>query len=162
MSLEYIKTTKNKTPAAAIEASTISSTQMACKAAEMALVRSCISKDQVGLIIAGGCTPEMLIPSEACRIAALLEMNVLAFDVNAACTSFMVQLKIIDDLKPESLPEFILVVCVEAIPNGAGLSDCGHTVRGSGFRDGYVRMYEHIRNCFAHAIERRRGLQAEP
>jgi 3-oxoacyl-[acyl-carrier-protein] synthase III len=123
LSLEYIKTTRNKTPAAAIEASTISSTQMACKAAEMALVRSCISKDQVGLVIAGGCTPEMLIPSEACRIAALLEMDVVAFDVNSACTSFMVQLKIIDDLKPETLPEFILVVCAEAFTRAVDYSD---------------------------------------
>jgi hypothetical protein len=96
------------------------------------------------------------------RAWTLIAHGLDVFDVNAARTSFMVQLKIIDDLKPESLPEFILVVCIEAIPNGAGLSDCGHTVRGSGFRDGHVRMYEHIRNCFAHAIERRRGLQAEP
>jgi hypothetical protein len=34
--------------------------------------------------------------------------------------------------------------------------------QGVWIRDGYARMYEHIQNCFAHAVERRRSLETEP
>lgn len=108
--LEYLRATKNADPRAALEAATLSNAQTGAQAARMALARAGLRADQVGLVVAGGCSPDECIPAEANRIAAELSIDAPAFDLNAACSSFGAQLHFLSGMRPERLPEFVLVV----------------------------------------------------
>ncbi len=112
LSLDYIRETRNADPRAATEASSYTNSQTGARAARMALERARIEPDQVGLVVAGGCSPQWLIPAEACSIAAELGIRAPAFDINSACSSFIAQLTVLDRMGP-SLPDFVLVVTPE-------------------------------------------------
>jgi 3-oxoacyl-[acyl-carrier-protein] synthase III len=62
------------------------------------------------MVVAGGCAPDECIPAEACRIAQLLGIEAPALDLNSACSSFCAQLYFLEGMRPERLPDFILVV----------------------------------------------------
>jgi 3-oxoacyl-[acyl-carrier-protein] synthase-3 len=108
--LAYLRETKNADPRAALEAATLSNAQTGAMAARMALARAGIGPEQIGMVIAGGCSPDECIPAEANRIAAELSIDAPAFDLNAACSSFGAQLHLLSGMRPERLPEFVLVV----------------------------------------------------
>lgn len=123
LSLEYIRQTRNSDPRAAAEASTIPSTEMARRAVEHALCRATLDPGAIQMVVAGGCCPEMLIPAEASRVAAALGIDAVAFDLAAACASFAAQVHFISQMRPESLPDFILLVSVEAFTHAINYSD---------------------------------------
>jgi 3-oxoacyl-[acyl-carrier-protein] synthase-3 len=123
MSLDYIRETRNLDTRASAEASTTSTVDMAREATLCALRRAGLDARAIKMVIAGGCCPEMLIPAEACRLAATLEMPALAFDVSAACASFAAQVHFISLVRPEALPDFILVLNVEAFTRAINYSD---------------------------------------
>lgn len=123
MSLDYLRTTRNADTRAAAEASTTSTTEMGRQAAELALQRAGLEPGAVQMVIAGGCCPEMLIPAEASRVAAALGISAMAIDVAAACSSFIAQLHFISLMRPETLPDFILVISVEAFTRTINYSD---------------------------------------
>lgn len=108
--LDYIKETKNRDVRAAKEAATLSNAQTGAAAAKHALERAGLKPSDIGMVIAGGCSPDECIPAEACRVAEQLGINAPSFDLNAACSSFCAQLHLLDSMKPEKLPEFILIV----------------------------------------------------
>ena len=87
MPLDYIRDTHNSDPSMALEATLYSHADTGKRAAEMALARAGIEKDQIGLVIAGSSRPEMSSPADACAIAEALELEVPSFDINSACTS---------------------------------------------------------------------------
>jgi 3-oxoacyl-[acyl-carrier-protein] synthase-3 len=60
--------------------------------------------------VAGGCTPDECIPAEANRIAEALGIEAPALDLNSACSSFCTQLYFLEGMRPERLPDFVLVV----------------------------------------------------
>lgn len=67
--------------------------QMSYEAAKIALEQSGLSAEEIDLIIVGTITSDYITPSTACEVQALLGAdNAMAFDVNAACTGFMVAL----------------------------------------------------------------------
>jgi 3-oxoacyl-[acyl-carrier-protein] synthase-3 len=123
LSLDYIRQTRNLDARAAAEGSTTSTTEMARKAAELALHRASLEPSAIQMVIAGGCCPEMLIPAEASRVAAILGINAMAFDVSAACASFVAQVHFVSQMRPESLPDYVLVVSVEAFTRTVNYSD---------------------------------------
>jgi 3-oxoacyl-[acyl-carrier-protein] synthase III len=123
LGLDYIRQTRNRDTRAAAEAATTSATDMACHAATYALHRAGIDASAIQMVIAGGCCPEMLIPAEACRLAAALGIRAVAFDMAAACASFAAQVHLVSLMKPEALPEFILLVNVEAFTRTINYSD---------------------------------------
>lgn len=128
MSLDYIRRTRNRDTRAAAEGSTVSTMDMGREAAQMALRRAGISASDIGMVIAGGCTPEMLIPAEGSRVAAALGIEAQALDVQAACASFATQVHFLNHMRPETLPEFILVVSVEAFTRTINYADRGSAV----------------------------------
>jgi 3-oxoacyl-[acyl-carrier-protein] synthase-3 len=67
-----------------------------------------LKPSDIGMVVAGGCAPEMSIPSEACRIAQALGIEAPSFDLNSACSSFGAQLHFLS--KQADLPKFVLVV----------------------------------------------------
>ncbi len=108
--LDYIRQTKNRDVRAALEAATYSNAQTGQKAAELALSRAGLKPSDIGMVIAGGCSPDECIPAEACRIAERLGIDAPAMDLNAACSSFGAQLHWLTGMRPERLPDFVLVV----------------------------------------------------
>jgi 3-oxoacyl-[acyl-carrier-protein] synthase III len=123
MSLDYIRTTRNIDTRAASEASTTSTTEMARQATMLALQRASLEPTAIQMVIAGGCCPEMLIPAEASRVAAALGLSTVAFDLSAACSSFVAQMHFLSQMRPEALPDFILIVSVEAFTRAINYSD---------------------------------------
>ena len=111
--LGYIMETKNSDPRAANEASLYSNAQTGSFATKDALAKADLSLDQIGMVIAGGCSPQHLIPAEACSIACELGLEVPAFDLSSACSSFAVQLTQLLHMRPETLPDYILVINAE-------------------------------------------------
>lgn len=114
LDLDYVRTTKNRDLRAAREASSHTNAQLGALAAEMAIARAGISKSDVGMVIAGGSVPESLTPADAAYVARELGIEAPVFDVNSACTSFLVQVNLLAMMRPEALPEFVLVVVPEA------------------------------------------------
>ncbi len=58
------------------------------EAVDLALQRAGMGRDEVDLVIAGGCTPTSLIPTDSATYAHRLGMNVPCIDFNSACSSF--------------------------------------------------------------------------
>jgi 3-oxoacyl-[acyl-carrier-protein] synthase-3 len=123
LSLDYIKTTKNKDTRAAIEASMYTNPQTGGFAARMALERASLKPEDIGMVISGSSVPDYTIPAEAAIVAAELGIDVSCFDLNSACSSFGVQLKYLSDIKPETLPPYILVVNPESFTRTIDYSD---------------------------------------
>ena len=123
MPLDYIRDTRNSDPSMALEAALYSHADTGKRAAEMALVRAGIEKDQIGLVIAGSSRPEGSSPADACAIAGALELEVPSFDVNSACTSMWAALYMLSMMREESLPEFILLVTPESLTTTVDYSD---------------------------------------
>ncbi|MGA2697561.1 MAG: ketoacyl-ACP synthase III [Terriglobales bacterium] len=128
LSLDYIRRTRNQDTRASAEGSTISTIDMGREAAQIALRRAGLAASDVGMVIAGGCTPEMLIPAEASRVAAALGIEVQALDVQAACASFATQVHFLNQMRPEALPDFVLIVSVEAFTRTINYGDRGSAV----------------------------------
>jgi 3-oxoacyl-[acyl-carrier-protein] synthase-3 len=110
LSLDYISKTRNQDPRAAREASDYNNAQTGAIAALRAISRAGIEASDIGMVIAGGCSPQYSIPSEACMIAAEIGIEVPAIDLNAACSSFAMQLHFINSMRAEATPDFILLV----------------------------------------------------
>ncbi len=110
LSLDYIRTTRNANPAAAPEASQYTNAQTGALAARRALANAGLTAGDIGLVLAGSCTPQSSCPAEACTIAAQLDIDAQGMDVNSACSSLAAQLYMLSMMRPEALPDFVLVV----------------------------------------------------
>jgi 3-oxoacyl-[acyl-carrier-protein] synthase III len=108
--LDYIRTTRNKDPRGAVEAATMSNAQTGAAAAKLALARAGLTSKDIGMVLAGGCSPDECIPAESNRIAAELNIDAPCIDVSAACSSFCAQLWFLDGMKPERMPDYVLLV----------------------------------------------------
>lgn len=113
LSLDYIASTRNADPRQAAAASTHTNAQTGALAARMALERAGLTPADVGLVWAGGCSPQHTIPAEACKIAAELGLQVPGVDVGSACSTFAAQMHMLAGMRPESLPDYILLVSPE-------------------------------------------------
>jgi len=133
--LDYIRTTRNREPRAAAAAALYTNAETGRRAAELAIARAGVSRADIGLLVAGSSAGDTVTPAEACNIAAALDLDVPAFDVNSACTSFFVQLYLLDLMRPEALPPFVLVVVPEAVTRAVDYSDRATAVL---FGDGAV------------------------
>jgi len=121
--LDYIRETKNKDPREAFDAGLYNNAQTGAEAACMALDRAGLEPEDIGLVISGSSAPDNHSPAEAVTIAAELGIDVPCFDINSACTSFGMQINLLDQMKPEALPPFILVVNPENLTRFIDYSD---------------------------------------
>jgi 3-oxoacyl-[acyl-carrier-protein] synthase III len=133
--LDYIRTTRNRDPRAAADAALYTHAETGRRAAELAIARAGVSRADIGLVVAGSSASDTVTPAEACNIARALDLDVPAFDVNSACTSFFVHLHLLDLMRPEALPAFVLVVVPEAVTRAIDYSDRATAVL---FGDGAV------------------------
>ena len=121
--LDYIRETRNRDPRAAFDASLHTNAEMGARAAEIAISRAGIGRQDIGLVVAGSSAPDTVSPAEACNVASALGLDVLAFDVHSACTSFLALLYMLGIARPEELPPFVLVVATEGMTRTTDYSD---------------------------------------
>ena len=113
--LDYIRETRNADLRAAPEAAEYGNTELGARAAGLALERAGIAPGDVGQLVCGSSAPDSLAPAEACTLARELGIEAPAFDLNSACTSFWLALHLLSGMRPERLPDFVLVVSVDSL-----------------------------------------------
>lgn len=111
--LDYIRETKNRDVRAAQGAARYTNAETGKRAAEMALARAGLRAKDIGLVVAGSCSPDECIPATACRVAQALDIDTPGVDISGACASFGAQLHWLASMRPERLPEYVLLVCPE-------------------------------------------------
>jgi len=121
--LEYIRTTRNRDPRAALEASLYTNAQLARPAAELALTRAGLSVNDIGLVLVGTSAADTASPAEACNVACELGIETPALDVNSACTSLFAQLYVLSMMQPEKLPTFVLVTAPDSLTRTVNYED---------------------------------------
>jgi 3-oxoacyl-[acyl-carrier-protein] synthase-3 len=128
---------------------------MAKAAAERALQASGVTALELDSIIVATCTPDRLLPSQACDLQALLgATNAAAFDVSAACTGFMYALNVAEGLVASEQAGTILVVAAEKLTSivdwtdrttavlfgdGAGATVVRRSAKGRGILSSYMK-----------------------
>lgn len=72
------------------------SSDLGARAAQVAIDRAGIAKEDIDLVICATVTPDYLcMPSTACLIASKLDLPpVMAYDISAACTGFVYALSV--------------------------------------------------------------------
>jgi 3-oxoacyl-[acyl-carrier-protein] synthase-3 len=123
LSLDYIKTTRNQDPRMAHEAASMTATDLGVKAAELALKKTGITAQQVGMVIVNCCTPRDTIPGEAVRIAERLGCPGLAFDVYTACPAFALHIDFLRNYNESKLPEFVLCISTAVMTQHVNYND---------------------------------------
>ncbi|HVY44782.1 MAG TPA: ketoacyl-ACP synthase III, partial [Minicystis sp.] len=119
--LDYIRATKNKDLRAGQEAARYSNAQTGAFAAKMAIERAGIKPEDIGMVIAGDCSPDTCIPAEGARIARELGLAVPAFDLHSACSTFGAQVHFLSQM--QDAPEYVLVVSPENTTRVTDFSD---------------------------------------
>jgi 3-oxoacyl-[acyl-carrier-protein] synthase III len=121
--LDYIRATKNADVRAAAEAALHDNADTGARAAELAMARAGVGPEQIGLVLSGGCGTDYAIPSDASRIAARLGIAAPALDLSSACSSFGAHLHFVSSMRPEALPDFILIVSPENTTRAVDYTD---------------------------------------
>src|SRR6187431_508085 len=89
---------------------------IAAKAAKIALERANISPEQVDLIIVATITPDMPFPSTACLVQQKIgAVRCAAFDMEAACSGFIYALEIGQQFVMSQTYETVLVIGAEKL-----------------------------------------------
>ena len=113
--LDYIRSTRNQDPRAALEAARYDNATLGARAADLALRRAGVSIDAIGLLVCGSSAADTTTPAEACNVACALGLEAPALDVSSACTSFLAQLHLLAAMRPEALPDLVLLVVPESM-----------------------------------------------
>jgi 3-oxoacyl-[acyl-carrier-protein] synthase-3 len=121
--LDYIRETKNAEPRDAMDAALYSNAEIGRRATEIAISRAGIEKSDVGMLIGGTSLMDTTSPAESCNIAQALGLEVPAFDVNSACTSFYVQLYLLSKMQPDLLPDYIVIAVTDCLTKAVDYSD---------------------------------------
>jgi 3-oxoacyl-[acyl-carrier-protein] synthase III len=120
--LDYLRATKNADPRATDEAALYTNAEIGAAAGRMALERAGISPKDVGMVVAGSSSPTNCVPAEACTVARELGLEVPAFDINSACSTFGSQLHFLSHMAT-ALPDYVLCVVVETMTRVGDYSD---------------------------------------
>ena len=128
---------------------------MAKAAAERALEASGVAPLDLDTIVVATCTPDRLLPSQACDVQALLgASNAAAFDVAAACTGFIYGLNVAEGLLASEQAGTVLVVASEKLTSimdwtdrttavlfgdGAGAAVMRRSTNGRGILSTYMK-----------------------
>jgi 3-oxoacyl-[acyl-carrier-protein] synthase III len=120
--LDYIRSTRNKDLRAGQEAALYSNAETGRRAALLALERAGLSPKDIGMVIAGGCSPDTCIPAEAARVAKLLGISAPSFDLHSACSTFGAHVHFLSQMA-DRLPDYVLLVCPENTTRVTDFSD---------------------------------------
>jgi len=121
--LDYIRETRNRDPRAAAEAALETQAVLTARAARMALARAGLQPADVGLVVCGGSAPDTSAPAEACNAARELGIAAPALDVASACTSLFAQLRLLNGMRDDALPDFVLALAVDTLTRTVDYAD---------------------------------------
>lgn len=121
--LDYIRDTRNRDLRAAAEATGYTTADLGARAARVAIARAGVDPAQIGLVISGSSAPDFLSPADACNVARELGLEVPAFDVNSACTSFLAQMHLLFLMDPARVPDFVLLVAPDSLTKTVDYTD---------------------------------------
>ncbi|MGD2070731.1 MAG: beta-ketoacyl-ACP synthase III [Gemmatimonadota bacterium] len=97
-----------------IAADEVGASDMGADAARKAMEVAGVSRGEVDMLIVSTATPDRLLPSTACDLQALLDLeNALAFDVSAACSGWLYGLSLAEGYIHAGRGEIALVVAAE-------------------------------------------------
>ena len=89
---------------------------MAKAAAERVLEETGLTPPDLDAVVVATCSPDRLLPSQACDLQAILgAKNAAAFDVGAACTGFLYALNVAAGLVAAEQARYVLVVASEKL-----------------------------------------------
>jgi 3-oxoacyl-[acyl-carrier-protein] synthase-3 len=89
----------------------VATSQLGTQAAVVAIERAGITSDEIGLIIVGTVTPDMMFPSTACLIQKNIGAhNAWGFDISAACSAFTYSVTVASQLVATGAHDYALVV----------------------------------------------------
>ena len=103
--------------------------ELQCRALKAALQDTGLTGSDLSLIICASVTPEMMCPSNACRVAA--EVNAKpagAFDLVAACCGFVYAMNVADSLIRSGFYKTIAVIGCDAMSKLTDRSDRGTSI----------------------------------
>ena len=102
-----------------------STSDLGVKAAEVAIKRAGIAKEEIDLIICATLSPDhFCMPSTACVIAGKLGINdVMAFDVSAACSGFVYMLSMAKAFIESGAKKNVLLIGAEKISSVVDYTD---------------------------------------
>ena len=146
--LDYIRATKNVDIRGAQEAALYSNAETGRRAALMALERAGIKASDIGMVIAGGCTPDTCIPAEGARIAKALGISGPAFDLHSACSTFGAQVHLVNQMGANA-PDYVLVVSPENSTRVMNFSDRSSSVLFGDATSAAVISTKHPSRCRA-------------
>ncbi len=91
------------------------SSDLGAKAAQVAITRAGIAKEDIDLVICATVTPDYLcMPSTACLIASKLNLPpVMAYDISAACTGFVYALSVAKAFIESGMKKNVLIIGAE-------------------------------------------------
>ena len=103
------------------------SSDLGAKAAELAIERAGIAKEDIDLVVCATVTPDYLcMPSTACLIASKLDLPpVQAFDVSAACTGFVYAVSIAKAYIESGMKKNVLIIGAETYTSILDYTDRG-------------------------------------
>jgi len=105
---EYLKTTRNSDVSQAVHVASETPTDLAERAATLAVERAGISFDEIGLILGASATPLQTTPSEAQRLGARLDLKIPAYDLYGGGGDIALQLATLRSWKPTKVPKYVL------------------------------------------------------
>lgn len=147
---------------------------MAKGAAEQVLADTGLGPLDLDAIVVATCSPDRLLPSQACDVQALLgAKNAAAFDVQAACTGFLYALNVAEGLVAAEQARHVMVVASEKLTtitdwtdrttavlfgDGAGATLVRPSTNGRGILSRYLKSD----GSLAHLLYRPGGGAAHP
>lgn len=98
---------------------------MASKAAEQALIAAGLHADDIDLIIVATCTPDHFFPGVACHVQYALKIKkpIPAFDVGAACSGFVYVMDIAKQYIASGTAKHVLVIGSETMSRAVDWND---------------------------------------
>lgn len=91
---------------------------MAYKAAAMAIENANIDLSELACVICATISPDDFMPSVACKVIKQFGVgNVMAFDINAACSGFIYALNVASSILQSSDKKYALVIGCERLSN---------------------------------------------
>jgi 3-oxoacyl-[acyl-carrier-protein] synthase-3 len=100
-----------------------STSDLAMRAAALAIERAGVSAEEIDLLVLGTTSPDHLFPSTACLTQAKLGLTCPAVDVMAACTSFIYALHYGASAIESGRAKTVLIVGAEALTRFVDFTD---------------------------------------
>ncbi|HMO01630.1 MAG TPA: hypothetical protein PKD37_03145 [Oligoflexia bacterium] len=110
LDIDYLRNTGNRDTWQSVHNMSDTPTNLAERAARMALERANLKPEDIGLVIGDCITPLETTPSEGQRLAGRLGLKVPSFDLSTPFGALALQLEALNMISPAKLPDYVLLV----------------------------------------------------